>query len=324
MTSAKKILYVDLDNTLVDLPSGIARLSAEAREKYAGNLDDAPGIFSLMDPLPGALDAYRELAGHFDTYILSTAPWKNASAWHDKVLWVQEHLGFDEGTPAWKRLILSHHKHLNRGDFLVDDRRHNGAAKFEGEWMPFGGGEKFPTWDSVTDYLIPIAQRWQLNVAIDLAWDAHAGQTDKVGVDYIQHPLEVMRRVTTHEEKTVAVLHDVVEDTAVTLHQLRAMLFSPEIVEAVDALTKRPGEPLAESMARVLASPLAVTVKKADISHNTDPVRQAGLVPAERARLTLKYEESARLLGTTLGEILAEHAPARAEGARACVTVKSS
>ena len=100
MKSAKKILYVDLDNTLVDFQSGIAQLSAEAREKYVGRLDEAPGIFSLMEPLPGALEAYRELATHFDTYILSTAPWKNASAWHDKVLWVQKHLGARRGDVA--------------------------------------------------------------------------------------------------------------------------------------------------------------------------------------------------------------------------------
>ncbi len=316
MNNAKKILYVDLDNTLVDFPSGIARLSAAAREEYAGNLEDAPGIFSLMAPLPGALEAYRELAGHFDTYILSTAPWKNASAWRDKVLWVQEHLGFEEGSVAWKRLILSHHKHLNRGDFLVDDRRQNGAAKFEGEWIPFGEGAKYPTWKSVTEYIVPIAQQWQLKVAIDLAWDAHAGQLDKLGVDYIEHPLEVMRRVTNPEEKTVAVLHDVVEDTPVTLHQLRSLLFAPEIVDAVDALTKRAGEPLADSMARVLSDPLAVVVKKADISHNADPVRQAGLLPDVREKLTAKYEESARLLGTTLKEILVAHVSVRPTGSR--------
>ena len=311
----KKILYIDLDSTLVDFEHRINALDPEVRAAYAGRLDEIPGMFALMRPMPGAVAAYKHLAEVFDTYILSTAPWKNATAWHDKVLWVQEHLGALEGDVAWKRLILSHHKHLNRGDFLVDDRRHNGAAKFEGEWMPFGAGAKFPTWESVTDYLIPLAEQWQLKVAIDLAWEAHAGQRDRVGVDYIEHPLEVMRRVTTPEEKTVAVLHDVVEDTAVTLAQLRGLLFSPEIVEAVDALTKREGEPLAKSMARVLTSSLALVVKRADISHNVDPARQAKLATEDRERLTAKYEESARLLGTTLQEILAAHASSEPAGA---------
>ena len=164
----KKILYIDLDNTLVDYPSGIARLSEEARAEYEGHYDDAPGIFGLMDPLPDALEAYRELAQHFDTYILSTAPWHNASAWHDKVLWVQEHLGLTSETVAYKRLILSHHKNLNRGDFLVDARSANGAGEFEGEWLQFGPDAAFPSWASVTDYLLARAQPSMADAATDL------------------------------------------------------------------------------------------------------------------------------------------------------------
>ena len=155
--TVKKILYVDLDNTLVNFQSGIDRLDPAVAAEHVDDLDEVPGIFALMDPLPGALEAYRELAKHFDTYILSTAPWKNASAWHDKVLWVQKHLGADEGDVAWKRLILSHHKNLNRGDFLVDDRSNNGASEFEGEWLQFGPDAKFPTWAAITRYLLPRA-----------------------------------------------------------------------------------------------------------------------------------------------------------------------
>ncbi|WP_032399091.1 5' nucleotidase, NT5C type [Rhodococcoides fascians] len=150
---AKKTLYVDLDNTLVNFQSGIDRADPADIAKYPNDLDEVPHIFSLMDPIDGALDAYRTLAAVFDTYILSTAPWKNPSAWHDKVLWVQKHLGFDEGSVAYKRLILSHHKNLNRGDFLVDDRRNNGASEFEGEWLRYGT-EPFETWDQVTAHLL--------------------------------------------------------------------------------------------------------------------------------------------------------------------------
>jgi len=70
------------------------------------------------------------------------------------VLWVQKHLGIKSDTAAYKRLILSHHKNLNRGDFLVDDRSANGAGEFEGEWLQFGPDAKFPTWDAITDYLL--------------------------------------------------------------------------------------------------------------------------------------------------------------------------
>jgi hypothetical protein len=312
----KKILYIDLDNTLVDFPSGIARLSADATEAYRGHYDDAPGIFALMDPLPGALAAYRILAEEFDTYILSTAPWDNASAWHDKVEWVQKHLGLQSDTVAYKRLILSHHKNLNRGDFLVDDRGSNGAGQFEGEWLSFGPGGAFPTWVAVTEFLLPRAEHSMLDSAIALARAAHAGQRDKLGVAYICHPLAVMSRVTTRDEKIVAVLHDIVEDTPVTTGYLLTRGFPQHLVNAVDALSKRKGEPLAESMARVVVNPLALAVKKADISHNADPVRQAGLPDDARERLTAKYTESARLLGTTLAQILADLAPAAVAVAR--------
>ena len=306
LPAPKKILYIDLDNTLVDFPSGIARLSEEDRAEYEGHYDDAPGIFALMAPLPDALEAYRELAQHFDTYILSTAPWHNASAWHDKVLWVQEHLGLTSESVAYKRLILSHHKNLNRGDFLIDDRSANGAGGFEGEWLQFGPDAAFPSWASVTDYLIAGAKPSPLHDAITLARTAHAGQVDKLGVAYIYHPLAVMQRVSGTDAKIVAVLHDVVEDTDVTLDDLHVLSFSEEIVAAVDAATKVKGESLDESMARVKASPLALIVKRADISHNADPERQTGLSDESRVRLTEKYERSARLLGTTLRAILRE------------------
>ena len=97
-------------------------------------------MFALMDPMQGAIEAHAELASLFDTYLLSTAPWKNPTAWSDKLLWVQQHIGLKEGTLAYKRLILSHHKHLNRGDILVDDRDARGAREFAGEWLQFGAG----------------------------------------------------------------------------------------------------------------------------------------------------------------------------------------
>ena len=149
----KKILYVDLDNTLVDFRSGIDRLTTAHREKYRDSYDDAPGIFALMEPIEGALEAYRELAEAFDTYILSTAPWNNPSAWQHKLEWVQLHLGVEEGSVAYKRLILSHHKNLLAGDFLVDDRTARGADRFCGEFILYGKAP-FETWPRVTEYLL--------------------------------------------------------------------------------------------------------------------------------------------------------------------------
>lgn len=119
----KPILYIDMDNVLVDFKSGIDRLNEKQLLEFEGRLDEVPGIFSLMDPMPGAIEAYHKLHTEFDTYILSTSPWLNPTAASDKFNWVKKHLE----KPAYKRLILSHHKHLNRGDFLINDRPHNGA-----------------------------------------------------------------------------------------------------------------------------------------------------------------------------------------------------
>ncbi|NMO00229.1 hypothetical protein HH308_03255 [Gordonia sp. TBRC 11910] len=149
----KPVVYVDIDNVLVDFPTGIARLSAQDVERYRGHYDDAPGIFALMAPRPGAIDGFITLARHFDTYILSTAPWDNPTAWSDKLSWVHRHLGSTPDSPAYKRLILSHHKDLNVGDFLIDDRLHNGAENFAGEHIHFGQS-RFPDWPTVVDYLL--------------------------------------------------------------------------------------------------------------------------------------------------------------------------
>ena len=67
---------------------------------------------------------------------------------------MHQHLGSVPGTPAYKRLILSHHKNLNRGDYLIDDRPNNGASKFEGEWLKIGA-DPYPNWLAVTAYLLP-------------------------------------------------------------------------------------------------------------------------------------------------------------------------
>lgn len=94
----------------------------------------------------------------FDTYILSTAPWDNPTAWHDKVQWIKNHFHAGPEGLLHKRLILSHPKHLNRGDFLVDDRPlKNGADRFGGEVIHFGPEGTHPTWPDVVEYLAPKA-----------------------------------------------------------------------------------------------------------------------------------------------------------------------
>jgi 5'(3')-deoxyribonucleotidase len=149
-----KTLYIDMDNTLVDFGAKLDGIDPAVRERYKGKEDELPGLFALMPPMPGALESFKTLAEHFDTYILSTAPWLNPSAWQHKLEWVHLHLGMDANSPAYKRLILSHHKDLNRGDFLVDDRPHkSGVRDFQGEVVEFGS-PRFPDWPTVTEYLL--------------------------------------------------------------------------------------------------------------------------------------------------------------------------
>ncbi len=130
----KKILYIDMDNVLVDFSSAFPKIPKEILVDYDGRLDEVPDIFFMMEPMCGAIDAYKTLSEIFDTYILSTSPWENPSAWSDKLIWVKNHLG----SHAHKRLILSHHKNLNHGDFLVDDRLKNGVDQFQGVHLHFG------------------------------------------------------------------------------------------------------------------------------------------------------------------------------------------
>lgn len=144
----KRILYLDMDNVLVDFPSAFEHIPEDTLNEYADRLDEVPGIFSLMQPMPDAVASFETLSTLFDCYILSTAPWRNPSAWSDKLRWIQEHLG----APAYKRLILSHHKNLCHGNYLVDDRTKNGADRFNGELIRFGS-EHFPDWPAVVAYL---------------------------------------------------------------------------------------------------------------------------------------------------------------------------
>jgi len=148
MTQSKKILYVDMDNVLVNFTSAFPKLPEEILQEYKGDEDEIPGIFALMDPMKDAIESYKELSSLFDTYILSTSPWENDTALADKLNWVKKYLG----DVAYKRLIFSHHKNLSMGDFLIDDRTANGAKDFKGEHIHFAQGN-FPDWESVVSYL---------------------------------------------------------------------------------------------------------------------------------------------------------------------------
>jgi 5'(3')-deoxyribonucleotidase len=145
----RKRVYFDMDGVIVDFESGVAKLDEETRKEYEGRIDETPGLFALMEPIPGAIEAIQLLAKHFDVYILSTSPWNNPTAASDKIEWVKKYLN----GVFHKRVIITHHKELLIGDYLIDDRSKNGAGEFTGEWIQFGS-EQYPDWDAVLKYLL--------------------------------------------------------------------------------------------------------------------------------------------------------------------------
>ncbi|WP_438301378.1 HD domain-containing protein [Pseudomonas sp. NMS19W] len=114
-----------------------------------------------------------------------------------------------------------------------------------------------------------------LERAIAIAATAHAGQVDKGGAPYILHPLKVMLRMSSLEERIVAVLHDVVEDSGISLDDLRKEGFSEEVLSAIESVTKVPGESYEDFVERAAQNSIGRVVKLADLEENSDLSRIA-------------------------------------------------
>ena len=130
-----------------------------------------------------------------------------------------------------------------------------------------------------------------LDRAIELAKQHHEGQTDKAGKPYIEHPLRVMSQVESEEEKIVAVLHDIVEDTDISLDDLRNEGFSEKVVSAVECLTKQDGENYDSYIERISFNPLAVKIKLADLEDNSDLTRLPEVTDKDLERIE-KYDKA--------------------------------
>ncbi len=124
-----------------------------------------------------------------------------------------------------------------------------------------------------------------LEKAIRIAVNAHAGQTDKAGAPYILHVLRVMLQMDDERSMIVAVLHDVIEDTACTLDTLRREGFPEDILIALDHLTRRQSESYPDFISRVARHPLALKVKRADLEDNMNTDRLPVLSETDRKRL---------------------------------------
>jgi hypothetical protein len=134
-------------------------------------------------------------------------------------------------------------------------------------------------------------------IAIQLCLDAHEGQLDKAGKPYVLHPLRVafsLWRTSTEDTMITALLHDVVEDTDITLEDLKEY-FGEVVADAVDGLTRREGETYTEFILRCKLNPISRQVKLADISDNTRPERIACLPESEQG-IVKRYEKAKTVL----------------------------
>ena len=116
--------------------------------------------------------------------------------------------------------------------------------------------------------------------AMNIAYAAHHGQVDKAGVPYVFHPLHLAEQMDDEISCCAALLHDTVEDTDVTLEQLAAE-FPDEVVEAVRLLTHEPNQDYFEYVRAIRGNPIAMKVKFADLDHNSDQSRFAGVTVTE-------------------------------------------
>lgn len=135
----------------------------------------------------------------------------------------------------------------------------------------------------------------KLEMAIALACKVHAGQVDKAGQPYILHPLRLMLKFQSENEKIVAVLHDVVEDGDVTLEELRQNGFPETVVIAIDSLSKKLGESYEDFIIRLSSSELAKRVKIEDIKDNLDINRLTSLTDEDLQRIS-KYHRALKYL----------------------------
>ena len=130
--------------------------------------------------------------------------------------------------------------------------------------------------------------------AIIIAYNAHMGQEDKFGMPYIFHPVHLAEQMDSEDECIVALLHDVVEDTDVTMEDLEKE-FSSEVIEALKLLTHDKSVPYEEYVLDLKDNPIARKVKLADLNHNSDVTRLINITEKDIER-NKKYENAIKLL----------------------------
>ncbi len=133
--------------------------------------------------------------------------------------------------------------------------------------------------------------------AMEIAYAAHHGQKDKSGVPYIYHPIHVAEQMQTEEETIAALLHDVAEDTTVTLNDLRKEGFPASVIAALSLLTHDDAVPYLDYVCEIRKNPIARAVKLADLRHNSDVTRLDKVDDKARKRLATYAQAISILTG---------------------------
>ena len=131
--------------------------------------------------------------------------------------------------------------------------------------------------------------------AMAIAYKAHHGQTDKAGVPYIFHPCHVAEQMVDEATTCAALLHDVIEDTEITLDFLRDQGFEDKVITAVELLTHNLNIPYLEYIENIKSNAIAKAVKIADIQHNSDPSRSSYQCMVEKGKIDI-YKEALKIL----------------------------
>ena len=156
----KKLLYIDMDGVTADFDKKMAEICPELflgdgedyeerSKKVSAVLEQNFNFFLDLEPIEDAIESINLLFDKYDIYFLSTPVYEVPKSYSDKRLWLEKYFG----EKAIKRLILTHRKDLNIGDYLIDDRTKNGAGEFKGELIQFGT-EKYPDWKSIINKLL--------------------------------------------------------------------------------------------------------------------------------------------------------------------------
>jgi 5'-nucleotidase len=145
MKDSRKIVYIDMDDTLCDFTSPFK--SGEYKLKYPHS---KIGFFLDLEPIDGAIEGLKTIQEKYDVWILTRPSIKNTHCYTEKAEWIKKYFGEE----MLEKMILCPDKSLVKGHYLIDDDHRHGQTEFEGEHIHFTKDEQFMTWSQVVEYLM--------------------------------------------------------------------------------------------------------------------------------------------------------------------------